>query len=286
MAKQIVRYRYLTIPNKLYADVRITVDESSHAEIINTYEGGKSTNIVLLPMINIQLVRPVEMSDTGRRFRAAGSQNDSIGLTKYNYPTFIMELKSIYEGMKTPDLYVYRGERLDLNDKVAESIRRVFIIGRTNVEFRPVVIEQSNETGGIDRIEGIKIKFNNEASSTLLTLREVESMLWIMNHTDIDNLVITMYFNLIDRNAYSKERSKPIVDITPTTNKPVYSKASSVYEASPINEIPNASITVEESMPLKPAKQETIVTIPAEKYKLSDVPSDTDELIPFDAVSN
>ena len=275
--KQIARYRFLTVPNKLYADIRITVDESTHAETRNVYDGGMSVNLILLPMINMQILKPLEVSDTGRRFRPMSSQNDSIGMTKFNFPTFIMELKNIYSDMKTPDLYIYKGDRLDLNERVADNIRRTFVIGRTNIELKAVVIEQASETGGIDRVEGIKMKFNNEDSSVLLTLREIESMLWVMNHVDIDNLVLSMYLNLIERNSY--EKAKPVVDIQPMS-RPIY-KAS--YEIpAPKEQEPLVNTMAEEPavitpvVDVKPAKkepvtQETVISIPAEKYKISDV---------------
>ena len=262
--KQTVRYRFLTVPNKLYADVRVTVDETSRAETKSTYDGGKSTSMILLPMINIQILKPLEIDENGRRFRPAISSNDSLGLTKFNLPAFISELKGIYNDMKIPDLYTYRGDRLDLNDKAAEKIRRAFIIGRTSIEFRAVVIEQPNETGSINRLEGIKMKFNNEESSVLLTLREIESMLWVFNHVDIDNIVLTMYLNLIDRNAY--EYKKPVVDIVPVA-KPVYTVADATSYTTenapdeiPFDEPPKKG--------KKPIRQETVIDVPAEKYKI------------------
>ena len=42
--KQIVRYRYLTIPNKLTGEIRITVDDRA-AEYSSAFDGGTSTNI-------------------------------------------------------------------------------------------------------------------------------------------------------------------------------------------------------------------------------------------------
>lgn len=270
--KQIARYRFMTIPNKLYADVRITVDETTHAETKNQYDGGRSTNLVLLPMINLQILRPLESDGNGRKFRPSASMNDSIGLTKFNLPTFIMELKTIYNDMKTPDLYVYRGDRLDLNDTVAEKIRRAFIIGRTSIEFRAVVIEQLQETGSSDRIEGIKMKFNNEESTILLTLREVESMLWIFNHVDIDNIVLTMYMNLIERNSY--ERKKPVVDITPVS-KPIYNQAQPVAYTSVVNSTSTEAPAKKEKN--KPVKQETVIELPADKYRIDDTLNTEDD---------
>lgn len=251
--KQIVRYRFMTIPNKLYADVRVTVDESSHSETKSSYEGGKSTTLVLLPMINIQMLRPLETDENGRRYRPQSSMNDSIGLTKFNYPIFVNELNGIYEDMRTPDLYVYTGDRLDLNEKAAEKIRRAFTVGRTSIEFKAVVIEQPTDSGTVERLEGIKMKFNNEESTVLLTLREIESMLWIMKGVDIDNIVLTMYLSFVERSAY--EPQKPVVDIVPTV-KPTRRAVETVA----VNSV------VEPQKKEEPPKQETVINIPAEKY--------------------
>lgn len=254
--KQIVRYRFMTIPNKLYADVRVTVDENSRTETKNSYEGGKSTNLVLLPMINVQILRPLETDETGRRFRPMSNLNDSIGLTKFNYPIFVNELTGIYEDMRTPDLYVYTGDRLDLNEKAAEKIRRAFTVGRSSIEFRAVVIEQPTDSGTVERIEGIKMKFNNEDSTVLLTLREIESMLWIMKGIDIDNIVLTMYLSFIERSSY--EYKKPIVDIEPLS-RPVRREAEIVATTSVVE-------PPKEDKKEEPIKQETVIKIPAEKY--------------------
>ena len=52
--RQIVRYRFMTIPNKLVGEMRITVDERS-AEYTAQFDGGRSTNISLFPVINLQM---------------------------------------------------------------------------------------------------------------------------------------------------------------------------------------------------------------------------------------
>ncbi len=267
--KQIVRYRFLTIPNKMHADIRITVDESSRADVKSKFEGGESTTLVLLPMINIQLVRPLESDGNGGRFRPMGNMNDSIGLTKFNYPTFLSELKQINEDLKTPDLYVYRGDRLDLNDAVAEKVRRAFIIGRTSIEFRAVVIEQPTDISNTQRLEGIKMKFNNEDSSMLFTLRELESMIWILDHVDIDNLVLQMYNSFMRRSIY--ERQKPVVDIKPVS-RPVYNQAE------PVAYVPvETRIEEPKKVETKDVKQETVLTDIPTKYSLTEP-----EIIPFE----
>lgn len=273
--KQIVRYRYLTVPNKMFVEVRITVDENSRVETKNAFDTGTSTNLMFLPMINVQLLKPAQVDETGRKFRPIPSQQDSIGLTKFTYPIFLTELKEIYDGMKTQDVFVYTGDRLDLNAKVADNIRRAFMIGRNAIEFSATVIEQQTESGDIERLEGIKIKFNNEDSTVLLTVREVESLIWLLNKADIDSIVFTMYLNFIDRrNNYN--HSKPVVDIKPMS-KAFYSQKEKVAYASipekPAEENKNKEVT-----------QSTVIEIPKEdipsKYKL-----ESDE-VPFEQAMN
>lgn len=257
--RQIVRYRFMTIPNKLYADVRVTVDDNSRSEINNHFDGGRSVSLTLLPMINLQIMKPLELDSTGRKFRPKPSMNDSVGLTKMNVPTFVNELRRIHRELETNEaLYSYRGDRLDLNDKEAEKVRRAFMVGRVAIEFRAVVIEQVLDTGITQRDKGIKMKFNNEESSILLSMVELEAMIWIMNNVDIDNLVLNMYLSLIERAPYEPKRT--VVDIKPMP-KPMYVEAAKE---------PVAMTTVEEvkeKPKKKESKQETVIELPAEKYK-------------------
>lgn len=262
--KQIVRYRFMTIPNKLFGDIRISVDESSRVEVKSNYEGGKSTNIVLLPIISIQILRPLEVNEEGRKFRPLSSMNDSIGLTKFSYPIFLNELKAIYDGMKTPDLYSYHGNRLELNDKEAEKIRRVFAVGRSSIELKAVVIETPNDAGTSEMLEGIKMKFNNEESTVLLTIREIESIIWTLENLDIDGLVLNMYLSFIDRVPY--QRNRPMVDIQPMSH--------SIGSPEPV-----AITSVVADTPKKkkePPTQETVINVPAEKYSNFDTVSAED----------
>ena len=288
--KQIVRYRFMTIPNKLVGDLRVTIDESSHAENRNMYNGGVSTNLVILPMINIEILRPVETNDNGRRFRPHGNSNDSIGLTKFNYPTFLNEIKTVYESMKTPNMFVYRGERLDINDKECEKARRAFTVGRTSVELKPTIIEQMVDGGQVQRLEGIKMKFNNEDSTVLLTIREIESLIWILASLNIDTMVFLMYTNFIERVTY--ERQKPVVDIQPMA-RPVYNQAKPVaYTSVPevpkeISSIPDELVNITEAYtPKSPVVQEAVLSTPPAKYSLDSVIDETEEKDDFANVMN
>jgi len=187
--KQIVRYRYLTIPNKLTGEIRITVDDRA-AEYSSAFDGGTSTNISLYPVISLNIVRPSETDSSGNKIKAVWNPNDSIGMTKYTFPIFVDELKEIKKDMKIPDLYVYRGDRLELNQQVAEKVRRVFKIGNVTIEFSAVIIVTNDQ-----QVEGIKIKFNNEQSSVLLTLNELTALEHTLDHLDIDSIGFMMYLN-------------------------------------------------------------------------------------------
>ena len=163
MSKQVVRYQSLVIPGKLRNEVRITVDDKG-AEYVSNFDGNKSTSISLFPIVSITLTRQGETDGEGNRVRAPWNPNDNLSMTKYNLPVFLNELIGIQQGMKIPELYTYQGKRLELNEEAAQKIRRVFMIGNTTLELSPVVIIQGDDT----RVEGIKMKFNNEQSSGIL----------------------------------------------------------------------------------------------------------------------
>jgi len=237
--KQIVRYRFINIPTKLIGEIRITVDDRS-AEYQAAFDGGRATNVTLYPVINLQIMKiTTEITDTGAVRRVPWDMNDSIGLTKFTYPIFLNELIAINESMKIPELYTYRGTRLEMNETLAEKIRKVFIIGNTTIEFTPQVIELNENTV----VEGIKIKFNNEKSSVLLTLNELSSLLYALKKLDIDLVSIQMYTNFIDRpKAEFKQSSrKQFVDISPKPSKkaePVEEPVVSETIDNRISEIP------------------------------------------------
>ena len=223
--KQIVRYRFMTIPGKISGDVKITVDDRS-SEYVSAYDGGRSTSISLFPVINVTIVRPTETDENGRRIRGQWNINDSLGLTKFTLPIFLRELNQIQRDMETPDLYTYHGTRLELNDAVASKIRRAFMLGNTAVELTATVLEQSDER----KIEGIKMKFNNEQSTVLLTINELTALIYNVEHIDIDNLALSLYLTYVDRkkNIHNRDisMSKPVIDIDiPSSQKIDDSKA-------------------------------------------------------------
>lgn len=193
--KQIVKYRVLTIPQKLTVDLRITVDERA-AEYTTMFEGNKTTSIACYPTVSVALVRPMEVDENGQRIRAPWNPNDSIGMTKFSMPVFVEELKTLKKDMEIPEMYTYQGKRLELNETLAAKSRRVFMIGSITVELTPVVLVKPDDES---RIEGIKMKFNNEHSSVLLSLNEMNSLLFNLINLEVDSLCLAMYTNFIGR---------------------------------------------------------------------------------------
>ncbi len=191
--KQVITYNFGNIPSKLRASVRIIVDEKS-AEYSSTYGETANTTITLAPIINLGIIRPAEIDENGNRTRAPWNANDNLSMTKYTLPIFIDELKSMKENMKTPELYTYQGKRLELNEAKAEDVRSPFMIGNTTVELSAVVIVKDE-----DRVEGIKMKFNNEQSSVILTLNDLTSLIYSLDSVNIDSLAMLMYLNYVTK---------------------------------------------------------------------------------------
>lgn len=215
--KQTVKYRILSIPGKVTVEVRIAVDDHG-AEFNSNMDGIKFTSLNIYPIITIGITRLGERDENGMRVKAPYNPNDSLGMTKFNLPVLYDELCGIQNDMKKPELYTYHGKRLELNEELAEKIRRVFMVGNTTVELSAVVITQTDES----RVEGIKMKFNNEASSVLLTLNELTSLVYNIDHLDIDNVAINMYKAYIagdhksaTSSGYTVDFPLPPVDIVP-----------------------------------------------------------------------
>ena len=138
-------------------------------------------------------------------------------MNKINLAIFKNEFKEIMNGMKTPELYTYHGKRLELNESMAEEVRRVFMINPTmTVELSPVIIMQDD-----DRLEGIKIKFNNEQSTVTLTLNEVTGFYEVISKLEIDSVAMLLYLNYASRPDKPKQfdaLNPPNVDIVPKSN--------------------------------------------------------------------
>ena len=207
----------MTIPTKLSGDIKISVDDRG-AEYNTAHDAGKTTSIGIFPIVSIVITRQGEVDDNGNRTKPAWNMNDSLGLTKYTLPVFLRELKGIEKDLQIPDLYSYHGTRLELNDEQAQKIRRAFMLGNMAVELTAVVIEQTDER----RIEGIKMKFNNEQSTVLLTINELTALIYNVEHLDIETVALQLYLAYVAKKntAHTYETSKPIIDIDiPIPNK-------------------------------------------------------------------
>lgn len=210
--KQNVKYQSLIIPGKLRLEVRISVDERN-AEYQSTFEGNKSTGINFLPIVSLNIIRPTEVDENGQRVKARFNPNDNLGMTKYNIGLFTTELGGMINDLKTPELYEYHGKRLELNEAVAEKVRRPFMIGNITVELSAVVIIKADDT----RVEGVKLKFNNEQSSVLLTLNELNALHFTLDHLDVDSIALLMYLNYVEKPNHPTSFNEvlPEVDIKP-----------------------------------------------------------------------
>ena len=214
--KQIVKYRILNITGKLTMEIRLTV-ENNGGEYISMRDGNRYTNVNLSPVIGLSLLKASETDENGNKIAAPWNRNDHLSMTKYNLPILYEELHGIQQDMKKPELYKYQGNRLELNEGLAEEVRRVFMISQTTVELSAVVIVQPDET----RVEGIKMKLNNEQSVVLLTLNELNSLVFNIDHIDVDNTALLMFNNFV-KNADSINTTTtefnfplPAVDIVP-----------------------------------------------------------------------
>lgn len=214
--KQYVRYQSSVVPKKLKVEVRITINERG-GEYTSEFDGNISTNISFFPIVTLIIQRPNEVDDLGNKTKAPWNPNDSLGMSRFNMPILVNKLKTISENMKITELYTYQGKRLELNEKIAEKVRDVFVIGNVTVELSAVVIIQPDDT----RIEGVKMKFNNEQSSVLLTLNDLEILTYNLDHMDVDSIALLMYLNYIKRSDHPKIlenkdlKPQPNVDILP-----------------------------------------------------------------------
>lgn len=217
--KETVRYQFALIPGKLRAEIKLTIDLQRPSEYYTNGDDQKGLSMNFLPLVTLTIARPTVTDENGNKVKPPYNNNDQLGMTKYNFPLFMRQATAFQEKMKTPDLYTYIGERLELNEKKAEEVRDVFPIGNSMVELSAVIITRDTEKNS--RIEGIKIKFNNEQSTVVLTINEYDSLIYNLEHVDIDNLALNLYLNFITRPARSRQKNfnentlKPLVDIVP-----------------------------------------------------------------------
>lgn len=214
--RQVARFRVLNIPNKLRIDVGIIVDDRSPVRT-STFEGNLTTNISLNPFITISISRPWEVDGDGKRVRPLWNPNDSLSLTRYSLPIFLRELKEINKSLEIKELYSYQGTRLELNEAKAEEVRRVFMVGNTTLELTPIVIIQPNDE---QRVEGVKMKFNNESSTVELTINDLCSMIFNLEHMNADEISMKLYESVIKKDGFTDPTTNmPKVDIAPKADQ-------------------------------------------------------------------
>ena len=187
--KKSLKYTLLTIPNKLQVDVKAIVEDTGvlASEYISPTK--EFIALKLYPLITLSIVRPYEMDESGVRRRLNWSPNDSLPLTKYTLPVFLKEFLDIKKDMEIKELYSYIGNRLELNENLAEKITKKFKVGNNYVELTPIVISLLDDT----RVEGIKLKINNEESTVLLTVNDIESLAFTLTNSQFDLIVINLF---------------------------------------------------------------------------------------------
>lgn len=183
--KQSLKYNMLTIPNKLKVDVKILLDDKG-AEYIS--DDNEFFSLSIYPLIIISIVRPFIVNEDGLKKKPTWNPNDSLILTKYNFPLLIRELEEIQKDLKIRELFSYVGDRLELNEDLADKIIRKIKLGNNAIELTPIII--SKEEG---RIEGIKLKINNEDSVIKLSINDLDSLIYNLKHMDIESISFMLY---------------------------------------------------------------------------------------------
>lgn len=213
--KQYVKYQTFVVPKKIKGEIRIAIDDRGVEYVATSPDGNKSTTINFYPIVSISITRSGEKDENGNFVKPPFNPNDTLGMTKFNLPLLVNNLKKIREDLNQKELYTYQGKRLELNETIAEKIRNPFVVGNMTVELSAVVIVQPDDT----RIEGIKMKFNNEQSSVLLTINELETMIFNLDHLDIDSVSLLLYLNYITKpshpTSFNQSTLSADVDIKP-----------------------------------------------------------------------
>ena len=205
--KQVARYNFLSIPKKLRCEIRLTLDDRNKVSSTE-FEGNSYMNFHLYPLITLSIYREGSTDESGAYVKAPWNANDNLALTKFTLPIFIQELMAIQKDMKIPELYSYQSNRLELNEAVAAKVRKAFMVGTNAVEFSPVVLDQEDT-----KLEGVKVKFNNEDSVVYLTLNELDSLSYNLYHFDIDSTVLMLYGQCKGGKLPPAEIVKPKIDI-------------------------------------------------------------------------
>ena len=196
--KRSMKYNLLVVPNKIKIDEKIILDDQMPAEYISA--GSDIASISLFPLIAISITRPFEIDEDGIKKRPPWNPNDNLPLTKFTFPIFVRELKELCSDLRIKELYHYSGgNRLELNEDLAEKVTKTFKVGNNSVQLKPVVIALPDDS----RVEGAKLKINNEDSVVLLTVNELDSVLFTLTHTAVDQIALVLF------ERYNKMKGKP-----------------------------------------------------------------------------
>lgn len=183
--KHTIRCHIVTIPQKLRCELKITIDNRSSPIIHTESNDARYSRITFFPTVALSIIRN-GTDESGQIVRAPWNPNDMLGMTKFNFPIFVNALAAIQHSIYTKKVYSYQGDRLEINEGLAEKCRKVFVIGNITVELAVAIVIKVDKNGNENRLEGIKMKFNNEESSVLLTLNEMDSLLYNLSHLDVD----------------------------------------------------------------------------------------------------
>lgn len=197
--KQSLKYNILTIPNKIKVDIKILLDDKK-PEYIS--EDGEFFSLTIYPLIIISIIRPFIVNEDGLKKKPSWNPNDSLILTKYNFPLLMRELEEIQKDLKIRELFSYIGDRLELNEELATKVTRKIRLGNNSVELSPIIITRED-----DRIEGIKFKINNDDSIIKLSINDLDSFIYNLKHSDIDTITFMLYNRYNGKGCASNVRS-------------------------------------------------------------------------------
>lgn len=185
--KRSLKYNLLVVPNKIKVDEKIILDDQMPAEY--TSLNNDVVSLSLFPLITISITRPFELDESGVKKRPPWNPNDSLPMTKYSLPIFVRELKELCSDLRIKELYNYTNRRLELNEDLAEKVTKTFKVGNNGVQLKPVVIALPDDT----RVEGAKLKINNEDSVVLLTVNELDSLLFTLCRSNYDQVALMLF---------------------------------------------------------------------------------------------
>ena len=201
----------MNIPGKLKCEIRVTINTEGTMRTESTYSSANSEGYTLnlAPLYQITIIR---RNDSESGVPPVRNMSDSISLTKYHMSIFLDNLTAVYNGLKIPSMYGYdAGNKLQLNEVEATKIIKIFKVWNTAIEMAPVVILNSDDT----RMEGIKLMFSNEESMVLLTLTDIEALMFGMNNADMDAVAIGLFQASKSTDFQKTNFDKPATNTSP-----------------------------------------------------------------------